>query len=160
MPSSEYRPPAGTQAIIRSPFQFRPRKNKFVGTCDLKTSSFSSNDDDDHHRDTPSRPRPSSNSINSHTSSNPLSQTSGRGGKEGAYSGAYSQIGRFCTPNCLMGMIIGGNSIGSVRTSKNMERADISSTVIHSCDISASCYAISLTTVNKCTLMEPVNQRD
>ncbi|OBT59854.1 hypothetical protein VE03_10539 [Pseudogymnoascus sp. 23342-1-I1] len=45
VPSSEYRPsPAGTQAIIRSPIQFRPRKTKFVGTCDSKTSSFSSND--------------------------------------------------------------------------------------------------------------------
>ncbi|KFY50792.1 hypothetical protein V495_00095 [Pseudogymnoascus sp. VKM F-4514 (FW-929)] len=107
VPSSEYRPsPAGTQAIIRSPIQFRPRKNKFVGTCDSQTSSFSSNDDD-HHRDTPSRPRRSSNSRNSHTSSNPPSQTSERGGKDRAYSGAYSQrnLGRFCTPNCLMGMI-------------------------------------------------------
>ncbi|OBT43224.1 hypothetical protein VE00_06404 [Pseudogymnoascus sp. WSF 3629] len=107
VPSSEYRPsPAGTQVIIRSPIQFRPRKKKFVGTCDSKTSSFSSNDDD-HHRDTPSRPQRSSNSRNSHTSPNPLPQSSERGGKEGAYSGAHSQrnLGPFCTPNCLMGMM-------------------------------------------------------
>ncbi|OBT57881.1 hypothetical protein VE04_02107 [Pseudogymnoascus sp. 24MN13] len=111
VPSSEYRPsPAGIQDIIRSPIQFRPRKkNKPVGTCDSNTSSFSSNDDD-HHHDTPSRSRWPSNSGNSHTSSNPLSQDSERGGKKGAYSGAQRQmnLGRFCTPDCLMGMLNDG----------------------------------------------------
>ncbi|KFZ01138.1 hypothetical protein V500_00875 [Pseudogymnoascus sp. VKM F-4518 (FW-2643)] len=110
VPSSEYRPSqAGTQDIIRSPIQFRPRKkNKLVGTCDSNTSSFSSNDDD--HHDTPSRPRRPSNSGNSHTFPNPPSKSSGGGGKKGAYSGAHRQrnLGRFCTPNCLMGMLNDG----------------------------------------------------
>ena len=110
VPSSEYRPsPRATQDITRSPIQFRPRKkNQFVGTCASVTSSFS--DDDNHHPDTPSRPQPPSSSGNPITSPNPPSQSTERGGKKGAYNKAHRQknLGRFCTPNCLMGMVDGG----------------------------------------------------
>ncbi|KFZ13460.1 hypothetical protein V502_06597 [Pseudogymnoascus sp. VKM F-4520 (FW-2644)] len=111
VPSSEYRPsPRVNQDIIRSPIQFRPRKkNQFVGTCASVTSSFSS-DDDNHHPDTPSRPQPPSSRGNLNSSPNPPSQSTERGGKKGAYSEAHRQknLGRFCTPNCLMGMVNGG----------------------------------------------------
>jgi hypothetical protein len=111
VPSSEYRPsPRVTQDIIRSPIQFRPRKkNQFVGTCASVMSSFSS-DDDNHHPDTPSHPRPPSNTRHPHTSPTPPSQTTERGGKRGAYGEAHRQkkLGRFCTPNCLLGMVDGG----------------------------------------------------
>jgi len=111
VPSSEYRPsPRVNQDTIRSPIQFRPRKkNQFVGTCASVTSSFSS-DDDNHHPDTPSRPQPPSSSGNLNSAPNPPSQSTERGGKKGAYSEAHRQknLGRFCTPNCLMGMVNGG----------------------------------------------------
>ncbi|KFX95971.1 hypothetical protein V490_03607 [Pseudogymnoascus sp. VKM F-3557] len=111
VPSSEYRPsPRVTQDIIRSPIQFRPRrKNIHVGSCGSVTTSFSS-DDDNHHPDTPSRPQPPSSSRNPITSPNPPSQPTERGGEKGAYNKAHRQknLGRFCTPNCLMGMVDGG----------------------------------------------------
>ncbi|ELR10289.1 hypothetical protein GMDG_04675 [Pseudogymnoascus destructans 20631-21] len=116
VPSSEYRPsPRVTQDIIQSPIQFRPRrKNIYVGSCASVTSSFSS-DDDNHHADTPSRPQPPPKSGNPITSPNPPSQSTKRGGtegggKKGASSETHRQknLGRFCTPNCLMGMVDGG----------------------------------------------------
>jgi hypothetical protein len=77
--------------------------------CASVTSSFSS-DDDNHHHDTPSRPRPSQNTGSPHISPNPPSQTTEHGREQGAYSEAHRQrnLGRFCTPNCLMGSIDGG----------------------------------------------------
>lgn len=111
VPSSEYRPsPRAMQEITRSPIQFRPRKkNQFVGTCAPATSS-SSSDDDNHHPDTPSRPQPPSSSGNLNSSPSPPSQSTKRIGKKGAYNEAHRQrnLGRFCTPNCLMGMVNGG----------------------------------------------------
>ncbi|KAH8587607.1 hypothetical protein B0O99DRAFT_556325 [Bisporella sp. PMI_857] len=110
VPSSEYRPsPGANQDIVRSPIQFRPRKKKTEGaTCDSATSSFSSNDDN--HPDTPSRPPQPSNTTRSRTSTIPTTQSDkNRGRKVGHSSGHHQRnLGRFCTPQCLMGIIRGG----------------------------------------------------
>ena len=108
VPSSEYRPsPWIIQDIRRSPIRFRPRKTKLEATtCASATSSFSSND----HPDTPSRPpQPPSSSI-SRTSANSITKVDGHGERKGACSGGNRQrnLGRFCTPQCLMGIIRGG----------------------------------------------------
>ena len=111
VPSSEYRPSPGANShITRSPIQFRPRKkNPEVVTCASATSSFSSNDDN--HPDTPSRPpQPSSNNSGSRPSTKSTAQTGERSGRQGAHSSTHRQrnLGRFCTPQCLMGIIRGG----------------------------------------------------
>jgi hypothetical protein len=110
VPSSEYRPPPGANAqIIRSPIQFRPRKRKSeIATCDSATSSFSSNDDNP--PDTPSRPSQSSNNSGSCPSTKSTAQAGERSGRREAHNGTHRQrnLGRFCTPQCLMGIIQGG----------------------------------------------------
>jgi hypothetical protein len=110
VPSSEYRPSPGANAqIIRSPIQFRPRKRKSeVATCASAMPSFSSNDDNP--PDTPSRPSQPSNNSGSRPSTKSTAQTGERSGRKGAHSSTHRQrnLGRFCTPQCLMGIIQGG----------------------------------------------------
>ena len=107
VPSSEYRPSPGANAlIIRSPIQFRPRKRKSdVATCASATSSFSSNDDNP--PDTPSRPSQPSSNSGSRPSTKPIAQTGERRGRKETHSSTHRQrnLGRFCTPQCLMGII-------------------------------------------------------
>jgi hypothetical protein len=108
--SSEYRPSPGANShIIRSPIQFRPRKKKSDGaTCASATSSFSSNDDN--HPDTPSRPPQPSTSSGSRPSTRSTTQTGERSGRKDVHGSTHHQrnLGRFCTPQCLMGIIGGG----------------------------------------------------
>jgi hypothetical protein len=110
VPSSEYRPsPGANTQIVRSPIQFRPRKRKSeAATCDSAMSSFSSNDDNP--PDTPSRPSQPSNNSGSHPSTKSMAQAGERSVRKGSHSSTHRQrnLGRFCTPQCLMGIIQGG----------------------------------------------------
>ena len=110
VPSSEYRPsPGANSLIVRSPIQFRLRKKKLdVAACASAPSSFSSNDDNP--PDTPSRPPQPSNSSGSRASANSTAQTSEHNGQQATHSSAHHQrnLGQFCTPQCLMGVVQGG----------------------------------------------------
>ncbi|TAQ85977.1 hypothetical protein B7494_g5705 [Chlorociboria aeruginascens] len=113
MPSSEYKPPSWItrQNNRQSPIRFRPRKTTTIATCAIATSSSSSNDYDD--PDTPSRPLPQPpTSSASRTSAQSPTEDNEQGEQEGT-GGGYSKhsqrdLGPFCTPQCLLGIIQGG----------------------------------------------------
>jgi hypothetical protein len=111
VPSSEYRPsPRANSQITRSPIQFRPRKKKSESaSCASATSSFSSNDDNP--PDTPSRPSQPPSNTGSRPSTRSITQTGEHSGQKETHSSTYRQrnLGRFCTPQCLMGIIHGGS---------------------------------------------------
>ncbi|KAH8755333.1 hypothetical protein F5883DRAFT_570921 [Diaporthe sp. PMI_573] len=100
-PSSEYRPPRHNGLLRMSPVQLRRRYTPISSPSCTRPQDQHAARDEDPDSDTPSRRRPSPQHISrahaATSSSSSPSQSSRRG-----------QSGRYCTQNCLLGLVNGG----------------------------------------------------
>ncbi|KGO73162.1 hypothetical protein PITC_003490 [Penicillium italicum] len=106
VPSSEYRPPKANNSFVRSPVQLRRRRRKFSPDGCRPSSTHSSSDEDGDEPNTPSR----GSHVPRGVERRQQAATSQQRGSSKAGSFREDNNRRYCTLNCLRGLVNRGVS--------------------------------------------------